>query len=639
MLTAIRNKTQSFVVKVLAGLLVVSFAVWGIEDMFSIATSDESAIFEVGDLAGDADEIRSEVRSEVNRLRPLFGDQFTVEQAKALGIVQSVVQRQINDTALRLAAQGMGVEISDDLVSKTIRETPGFQGLGGFDRLRFQQTLSQNYMSEARYIASVRRQMANGQLLESFASKTAPKVLTDSVYRHRQEKRIADTLLISDSAQKDIPEPDETTLTKFHKDNASRFTAPEARSLSVIRLEAADLASEISVTDSEVKEAYEAREDEFTTPETRDVKQMVIPEEADAKLAEQALSQGRDFAEVAKEIAKMDASTLDLGTVSRADLPFPELADAVFSLNAGETSAPQKSPLGWHLFRIGGINLGGTRTLDEVKDELKKTIANEKAIDSLFELANKLEDAFGGGATLEDAAGQLNLKLVKIAAVDKFGNDRDGKPVNNLPSGDFLGTAFATEEGSDSQLTETGKDGYFVLRVDGVAEPILKPLDTVKEEVAKAWKAEKRAEKSKKAADTVVARVKSGSSFNGIAFELGQTLKTSPALTRQPEKRVDDFPQPLIDGIFSVSKGEAVSIRTGSGYTVAYLKSVTAAVPSADKDGLEKVSDQLGQSLRGDVLAQLAGALRGQYGVTINQRAVDELFAGGSSRRRPSPGR
>jgi len=118
MLTAIRTHTKSLVVKILAGLLVVSFAVWGIEDMFTLATSSASPIFEVGSLEGDEDVIRDEVRRQIRRLRPMFGNQFTVDQAKALGIVESVVQRQIDDTALRLASQGMGIEISDDLVSK-----------------------------------------------------------------------------------------------------------------------------------------------------------------------------------------------------------------------------------------------------------------------------------------------------------------------------------------------------------------------------------------------------------------------------------------------------------------------------------------------------------------------------------------
>ncbi|PPR68913.1 MAG: Peptidyl-prolyl cis-trans isomerase D [Alphaproteobacteria bacterium MarineAlpha3_Bin2] len=640
MLTAIRTHTKSLVVKILAGLLVVSFAVWGIEDMFTLATSSASPIFEVGSLEGDEDVIRDEVRRQIRRLRPMFGNQFTVDQAKALGIVESVVQRQIDDTALRLASQGMGIEISDDLVSKEIRNTPGFQAFGSFDQARFQRFLNENLMTEARYIAAIRGELSNNQLLDSFTSKTAPKMLVDSVYRHRQEKRIAETIVVSDSTQQKISEPDQPTLIGYHKDKASLFTAPEYRALSVVRLDAADLAGEILVANNEVKEAYEARVDEFTTPETRNVKQMIVAEEADAKRASEALSQGRDFAAVAMEIAKMDATAIDLGRVGRADMPFPELTDAVFALKSGESSAPQKSPLGWHVFSVNGIQLGGTKTFDGVKDRLTKDIAMEKAIDSLFELANKLEDSLGGGATLEETASQLNLKVVKFDAVDRSGKGKDSKPISNLPGGDFIGIAFSTEEGAESPLSETGNDGYFVLRVDGITAPVLKPLDTIKAEVIQAWKDEKRAEKSKQAATAIVARVNSGTLLNAIASEMGLEIMTSPALTRQPGKNSGGLPQPLVDKIFSLSKGEAAMARSGSGYAVGRLKEVTTAVPAADKEGLDKISDQLGLALQEDIFTQLAGGLRDRYGVTVNRQAIDGLFLSGvGGSRRPGRGR
>ena len=640
MLTAIRTHTKSLVVKILAGLLVVSFAVWGIEDMFTLATSSASPIFEVGSLEGDEDVIRDEVRRQIRRLRPMFGNQFTVDQAKALGIVESVVQRQIDDTALRLASQGMGIEISDDLVSKEIRNTPGFQAFGSFDQARFQRFLNENLMTEARYIAAIRGELSNNQLLDSFTSKTAPKMLVDSVYRHRQEKRIAETIVVSDSTQQKISEPDQPTLIGYHKDKASLFTAPEYRALSVVRLDAADLAGEILVANNEVKEAYEARVDEFTTPETRNVKQMIVAEEADAKRASEALSQGQDFAAVAMEIAKMDATAIDLGRVGRADMPFPELTDAVFALKSGESSAPQKSPLGWHVFSVNGIQLGGTKTFDGVKDRLTKDIAMEKAIDSLFELANKLEDSLGGGATLEETASQLNLKVVKFDAVDRSGKGKDSKPISNLPGGDFIGIAFSTEEGAESPLSETGNDGYFVLRVDGITAPVLKPLDTIKAEVIQAWKDEKRAEKSKQAATAIVARVNSGTLLNAIASEMGLEIMTSPALTRQPGKNSGSLPQPLVDKIFSLSKGEAAMARSGSGYAVGRLKEVTTAVPAADKEGLDKISDQLGLALQEDIFTQLAGGLRDRYGVTVNRQAIDGLFLSGvGGSRRPGRGR
>ncbi|MBT3307837.1 MAG: hypothetical protein HN377_15365, partial [Alphaproteobacteria bacterium] len=78
MLTLLRKHSQSFVVKIMAGLLVASFAVWGVEDMFTVISSNTSAIFEVGDIEGNPTAIENEVRGEINRLTPLFGSKFGV---------------------------------------------------------------------------------------------------------------------------------------------------------------------------------------------------------------------------------------------------------------------------------------------------------------------------------------------------------------------------------------------------------------------------------------------------------------------------------------------------------------------------------------------------------------------------------
>ncbi|MCH7863917.1 MAG: SurA N-terminal domain-containing protein [Proteobacteria bacterium] len=628
MLTFIRKNTQSFVVKILAGLLIASFAMWGINDVFSIVYSAETVI-EIGDVEFSPPEVKDHVRREIARLRPVLGNQFSIDDARKLGVIEAVVQRLINDTALQLATRSLGVAISDDLVRRHIRNAPEFQGLGGFDRFRFQQTLNNNTLTEEGYIKKVRNELGRDFLLASFGGETAPKMLARSVYRHRQEKRIVDTIKILDRDQPIATKPDIATLAKFHQDNAARFTAPEYRSLTTIRLEIDDMVAEIAVTDEEIAKAYDTRLDDFTTQETRRVLQMIVAEEDVATRAHKALSEGRDFATVAQEVAKMDLESIDLGQVTRGDVRLlPELTEAIFSLGKDAYGAPVKSPLGWHLFYVTDVQKGGVKSLDEVRESLRQTIAREKAIDGLFALANRLEDSLGGGATLEEAATGLNLRIAKFDAVDSNAQDKAGNRIENLPGGDFLATAFATDVGADSPLIETGSEGYFILRVDGVTPPSLKPLDGIREEVSKAWKAVQRSGKAKKTAASVVARIKSGTGLDVIAGEMGLTIKTSPALVRRSTAPATDLPRLLMGGIFKIKPGEAVSARGSDGYYVARLKEIAAANPAADKAGLDEVSKQIGKSLNADIFVQLAGALRNRFGTDVNRRALNNLFSG-----------
>ena len=636
MLTFFRKHTQSFVVKILAGVLIVSFGLWGVNDVFSIVLSDETVI-EIGDVEFSSPEVQDLVRREISRLRPVLGNQFSIDDARKLGVIESVVQRLINDTALQLASRSLGVVISDDLVRGYIRNAPEFQGLGGFDRIRFQQALNTNNLTEEDYITKLRNQLGRDFLLASFGGETVPKILAHSVYRYRQEKRIVDTIKILDQDQPITTEPDIATLAKFHQDNAARFTAPEYRSLTIVRLEVDEIAAEITVMDEEVARAYDTRLDEFTTQEARRVLQIIVADEDIAKRAHKALSEGRDFATVAQEVAKMDLASIDLGRVVRDDVRLlPELTEAVFSLGKDEYGAPVKSPFGWHLFYVDDVQKGGVKGLDEVREGLRQTIAREKAVDGLFKLANRLEDSLGGGATLEEAATGLNLGIAKIDAVDSNAQDKAGRRIKNLPEGDIIATAFATDLGADSPLIDTGSDGYFVLRVDAVTPRSLKPLDGIREQVSEAWKAARRSGKAKKIAESIVARIKSGTGLDIIAGEMGLTIQTSPALIRRSTTPDTDLPRPLIGGIFKIKPGEAATARGGDGYYVARLKKIIAANPAADKAGLDEVSNQIGQSLDSDILVQLAGALRHQFGTDINRKALNNLFsgtAGGSGTR------
>jgi peptidyl-prolyl cis-trans isomerase D len=161
-------------------------------------------------------------------------------------------------------------------------------------------------------------------------------------------------------------------------------------------------------------------------------------------------------------------------------------------LKKNEFSAPLKSVLGWHILRLKEILPARQKSLAEAKPELKQQIAAESSIDLLYKLASRLEDELGGGARLEEAAQSLSLQLTRQSEVDKKGRTPEGLLVNNLPGGAFLEVAFSTSNGEESLLTEVGDDGYFVVRVDGVTEPSLKSLDSVRAGVTKAWYAEQR---------------------------------------------------------------------------------------------------------------------------------------------------
>ena len=627
MLGAIRKRSGSILVKLLLGLLVVSFGAWGITDVFQGRATDTS-VARVGDREITPDQLGGDYQRELARLQTAFGGNLNREQARAMGLGQMVLGRVVERTLFALGADRLGIAVSDDMVRQEIRETEAFHNqFKKFERLRFQEVLRSNGLSENGFVAMLREDLARSQLAGSVeAGAIAPKVLVDALFRYRQEKRIAETVLIADDTAADPGAPDESALIEFHKKNAARFTAPEFRALTVLGIDAKNLAKEVAVSEDALKEAYEERRDEFGSPERRTLQQMVLADGAAAQRAHTLLKEGRDFAEVAKEVAGLDAATLELGTLTREEL-LPEMAEAAFSVAEGEIVAPLESPVGWHVMRVSGIEAASQKTFAEARGKLAEELAHEKAIDSLFRLSNQMEDGLAGGATLEETASRLNLDLVKIDAIDASGRDEASQPVR-LPfvGKELLNIAFSTDENAESPLTETGSAAFFVARVDQVTPPALRPLESVREAVAEAWGAARRAEATKQAAADLLQRLEGGTELSKAAAEAGLTVTTTKPFSRSLRDGSHGLPSGLVTALFDGRVGKAATARAAKGHYVARVKEVMAADPYADADGLAAHRKRLEETMRTDLVAQLAGALRERYPVTVNRDALERIF-------------
>ena len=131
---------------------------------------------------------------------------------------------------------------------------------------------------------------------------------------------------------------------------------------------------------------------------------------------------------------------------------------------------------------------GKTPTFGDVRSSIRLDLGRERAIDDLVKVANKLEDALAGGATIEEAAKQINAATLKTPPIDAGGRPADGTPMNTLPKVEkFLRTAFEGKDGAISDLIETRSGGYLIVRVDSITPPAIRPLDSVRQKVITAW--------------------------------------------------------------------------------------------------------------------------------------------------------
>jgi peptidyl-prolyl cis-trans isomerase D len=626
MLDTLRKGTGSWMVKILLGLLVMSFAAWGVGDIFT--GGGDTSVATVGDTKITPNEYQDAFQNRVRQMSARFGKQLNNDEARQLGIGEQTLQQLVTSALWDEAASQFKLAIPDNVIGNEIRNNRAFQDeAGNFNKLQYEGVLRNAGMNPAYYEQLTRNEMRRQQLLGAMVSGAiAPKRMAEALYLYREEKRIAEIVVFANNAITEIPTPDTAALAKFHEEKKVRYTAPEYRALTWITLSAEDLADDVVVTDEEVAADYENRIDEFTTIETRDLDQLQYATEEDAKFAHGLLMGGGKFEEVAKDPKNRLGDNTALGLRSKKDLP-EATREVVFAAPANTLTEPVKSLFGWHIYQVKTIVPGNVRSLAVMHDEIKKTLQLNKAGELVYDQSTKLEDELAGGASLKDSAQRYDLKLMTTAAVDAGGKNEAGTEVDLPKLPEFIATAFSTEEGAEPRLVESAVGSYFMVRVDGITAPALRPLESVRELVVTDWTAEQKDQAAGKRAAALVKLMKDGGDFAAEVAKLGMTIKETKPVGRFRAEGEPDMSFDLLAGLFKAKTGGMATApnQVGTVHVVARLKSVVPASPGKNPKLIEALQAQLRGGISGDIMEQYRAVLQKEYKVTVNRTILDQL--------------
>ena len=628
MLQQMRTGAASWIAKGLMILLILSFGVWGIADYVgSFGRSGDVA--KIGSSVIGQAEFADAFRREVSTLRRRFGSAFSDEQARQLGMDESVLNRMVTDKLYVQAAKDMGLQASDAQVREMIVNAPNFKGAAGqFDRLAFEAYLRNEGYTEGMLVALLREDLVRSQLIGSLFGSVAmaPKPMVDTLLAYRLERRLAEYAVIEAAKLPAPPAPTDAQVDEYYKANPGAFTAAERRSVSWLAIDAAQRAAQMAVSDAEVREEYEANSRAYTTPEKRAVEQVVFATEADAKAAAAAVAGGESFTAMAERLQKLKADDLKLGTVSRNELP-AGIANAAFALELNTVSDPVQSAFGFHLIRVTAIQPGSTRSLQEATAELRQQIGLRKAAEGMVKLRAQIDDQIAGGATLDEIAKAQTLPLQQAADIDAQGMDAAGRPVDGLPKlPAFFAEAFQLGPEAEPHIIDSDT-GLIVLKVTDIKSAALKPLDSVRTEVVAALQQRARAEAADQRARQIAERLRAGGDLAKEAASIGASVQLSAPLTRgQNAER--NFSPVIVGALFNAKPGEVVTGPAAtpgpSGGADAIVARLTRIEP-ADTAAIARQQDQTAQQLAGgiaqDLLQQYRQQLQKEIGVSINATA------------------
>lgn len=532
MMDNLRAASNNVVLKILLGLIILSFVLTGVGGYLTGGNGDYAA--KVNGQEISRAQLERAFSSERSRQQQMLGEQFS-QLAGNEGYMQQIRQQAlsqlIDEQLLDQYAKDIGLAISDDQIKQAIFTQPAFQTNGKFDNAKYLGMIGNLGFSADQYAEALRKQLTTQQLIQSvtgtdFVLGNEADSLAALVAQQRLVREV--TINVNALAAKQNVTADE--INSYYQQHKNEFMSPEQFRVSYIKLDAASMQQPVSEAD--IQSWYDQHQQDYTQPQRERYSIIQTKTEAEAQSVLDALKKGADFAALAKEKSADPISARNGGDMGwlEPDTTPDELKGAGLK-EKGQLSEVIKSSVGFIIARLDDIQPQKIKALSEVHDDIAAKVKQEKAIDAYYKLQTKVSDAASNDN--ESLASAEQVAGVKAVETSWFGHDNVPAELNSkavqdaIFNGGLVGQGGAP--GSNSDIITVDGDRAFVLRISEHKPEAEKPLAEVSAQITAALKQQKAQQQAKAQAEKLLAELKAGKGDEalkaaGLTFGAQQTL-------------------------------------------------------------------------------------------------------------------
>jgi len=555
---------------------------------------------------------------EIERIKSILGEAPSDEILKSFNVDKIVLARLVDKKLFDLEVESLGLEISDKLVSQHIKNTAVFSDDNGkFDKNLFDRILSANGLTETKYFALVKKEIAENYLHEIITDHVIQNPLIEKQMVKYVSEEAKFNLVIVNNLPKTYPTEDKE-IEDYLKKNEKDFSTKEFRRIKYFSLSYDNVSNDYSSSEEEMKNFYDDNIDSYSSPLTRDIYNLVFESEKTAIEARQLLSKSADFAKDGIKLSgQKTLQEVELKSVTIQSFD-KELSQEIFKLKENEISQPLKSDFGYHLIKIAKEYPEHSKAFEEVKSDIKKRLLWERKEKDFSELMQNIEDELASGAAIEEMATKYHLKLQITNFVSKEGFYVNGTEFIKPDLDNFLEVAFSAPLGKDSSLISS-KNGtiYFATRCDENIPSKLKDLKEVRNEILDRINLKKSDEDSAKSINMIYEEIKDGTNLSaeqikgkykerGFKAQVSEDFSTS----RFPGKN-SEIPEDILNTIFKLNAGQISKPIKIDAKKYALIKINSFKFP-------EKIPANLEQDLRKQI--------RESFSQAIREEMIDHLY-------------
>jgi len=609
MITLFREFTKSWIFKGLMVLLVASFAVFGLRDVFNKVGGDNVVT------AGARTVTSTEFKSDFDRYKQNYEQQNQGQTLSNDQFVQSgdhvqMLNEIADQTAFSAWLDSVGVKPSAKMIVGEIAKIPAFFNsvTGRFDKDIYRQRLAESQMTEKQLDDSISDDIASQQYITAAVSGfKAPRIYAATQAAMNMQARDASVFIVNEKNVTMPTPPTDADLTSFYNSRLEQLKMPELRQASVVRFAPDSYLKSITIDETAVRKLYDDRLKTLATAEARSFVVVSTQSQADASAISAALKSGQTPDAAAKA---HKGQVIAYDQKPQKDVPDAKIATAAFALKTGEVSDAVQGTLGFAVIKMGDIKTGSTPSYESLHAELAQDYVKEQAANRVNKDSNAFSDAVRAGKDFDATAKELGLTVVKLDPMTAQGQTNNPqvsyskftalvKAIYDLPS-----------VGSASDVEELGEGQYFAVRLDVLKPAGAPPLNQIKGELAQYWMAEKVAAAVQDVADKAVERLKKGESFAAVAASLNAQVKPLNNLNRATIQQTG-LPQALAGRIFSGQTGESFSTPLNQvNIAVGRIDAIHQADAQQANSMATMIGSQMTQSIQRDLAMTTRSAAR-----------------------------